>query len=270
MIIIYKNILYTKDTNLKTYFSYSVIIPTYDRPNLLLRALKSVNKQTIKPKEVFIVDNHPFYKSKIIYHKAKNLFKFNINYLKIHPRKGATASRNYASKLSTSKYLAFLDDDDFWEKKYIQKVSEKFHETKSKLNITEYNVVEINKKKKFYFHIPEQIELQELYKWNPGILCSNMVIDKDAFFKIKGFDEKILGSGDKDILIKCIKKKIKYSILKKGLVNWTSHNNQWSQNYSLILKGLIQFHMKYSKDMSLFSKIISIKKILKFKLKTIS
>lgn len=97
-----------------------------------------------------------------------------------------------------------------------------------------------------------------------------MVISKDTFLKIKGFDEKILGSGDKDILIKCIKNKIKYSILKERLVNWTSHKNQWSQNYSLILGGIIQFHKKYYNDMNLLSKIISIKKILKLKLKTIS
>lgn len=133
---------------MKKYFSYSVIIPTYNRPNLLLRALESVNNQTIEPKEVFIADNHPFYKNKIIYYKAINLFKLNIKYLKIHSKKGALGSRNFASKLSTSKYLAFLDDDDFWDKKYIQKVCEKFQETKSKLNITEYNVVDINKKKK--------------------------------------------------------------------------------------------------------------------------
>lgn len=254
---------------MKTYFSYSVIIPTYYRPNLLLRALKSINEQTIKPEKVFIVDNHPSYKSKIVCEKAKNLLKLNITYLKMNSKKGAAASRNYASKLSKSKYLAFLDDDDLWHKKYIQKVSEKIRETKSKLNITEYNVVEINLKRKFYFHIPEQIKLQELYKWNPGILCSNMVIEKDTFFKIKGFDEKILGSGDKEILIKCINRNFKYSILKKGLVNWTSHKNQWSQNYSLILKGLIQFHKKYYKDMDFISKIISIKKIINFKLKSI-
>jgi len=253
---------------LKTNFSYSVIIPTYFRPNLLLRALKSVNKQIIKPDKVLIVDNHPFNKSKIIYDKAKRLFKLNITYLKISSKKGAAASRNYASKFSNSKYLAFLDDDDFWDKKYIQNVSEKFKNTKSKLNITEYNVVKINGKKKFYFHIPEKIKFQELFKWNPGILCSNMVIEKKTFLKIKGFDEKIFGSGDKEILIKCIKKDIKYSILKKGLVNWSSHENQWSQNHSLILKGVLQFHKKYYKDMNLISKFISLKKIFNLKLKT--
>ena len=72
---------------MKTYFSYSVIIPTYYRPNLLLRALKSINEQTIKPDKVFIVDNHPSYKSKIVFEKAKNLLKLNIAYLKINSKK---------------------------------------------------------------------------------------------------------------------------------------------------------------------------------------
>ena len=244
-----------------------MIIPTYFRPFLLLRALKSINKQIIKPDKVFIVDNHPLNKSKNVYLKAKQLFKLNISYLIVPSNKSPAASRNYASKLAKSKYIAFLDDDDFWDKNYITNVRDKFKDTKSKLNITEYNVVKINGKKKFYFHIPEKIKFQELFRWNPGILCSNMVIEKSTFFKIKGFDEKIFGSGDKEILIKCIKKNIKYSVLKKGLVNWTSHKSQWSQNHQLILRGVLQFYKKYYKEMNFISKFISLKKILTLKVK---
>ena len=50
--------------------TYSVIIPTYNRQSFLLRALKSVEKQIIKPKEVFIVDNHPFGINKFIFDKC--------------------------------------------------------------------------------------------------------------------------------------------------------------------------------------------------------
>jgi len=249
-------------------FSYSVIIPTYYRPKLLLRALKSIKKQTITPNEVYIIDTHPTGKSRLNVNKAKSVLKINIIYL-TKKKNNALIARNYASKLSKSKYLAFLDDDDFWEKNYIQNVSLNIKRNKSKLNISEYNVVNLNGEKKFYFHIPKKIKIQELFRWNPGILCSNMVIEKTTFKKINGFDSNIFGSADKDILIKCIKKKIKFSIMKKGLVNWTLHKKQWSQNHELILKGVKKFHKKYYSEMSLFSKFISLKKIINLSIKNL-
>lgn len=248
-------------------FSYSVIIPTYYRPSLLFRALKSIKNQTIAANEVYIIDTHPIGKNRLNINKAKSFLKLNIIYLDSLKNKNALIARNYASNLSKSKYLAFLDDDDFWEKNYIQNVLLNIKKNKSKLNISEYKVVNLNRQKKFYFHIPEKIEIQELFRWNPGILCSNIVIDRLTFKKLNGFDSNILGSADKDILIKCIKKKIKYSVMKKGLVNWTLHENQWSQNNELILEGVKKFNKKYFSEMNLFSKFISFKKIINLTIK---
>ena len=99
--------------------TYSVIIPTYNRPIFLLRAVKNVDKQIIKPKEVFIVDNHPSGINKFIFLKAKTLCNLNLKYLRFNSKGGALGARNYAAKFSKSKYIAFLDDDDFWNKNYM-------------------------------------------------------------------------------------------------------------------------------------------------------
>ena len=37
---------------------YSVVIPTYGRNKFLAGCLESINRQTIKPEEVFIIDNN--------------------------------------------------------------------------------------------------------------------------------------------------------------------------------------------------------------------
>ena len=249
--------------------TYSVIIPTYNRPSFLLRALKSVEKQIIKPKEVFIVDNHPFGINKFIFDKAKSSFNLNIHYLRFNSKGGALGARNYAAKFSKSKFIAFLDDDDFWSKHYISEALKKLNDSNSKLNICEYNVVDKFCKKIYKFNIPTNINVETLFRWNPGILCSNIIIENKTFNKIKMFDTNIHGSADKEILIKCIKRKIKYSVLKKSLVNWTSHENQWTKNHYLILKGVNAFNKKYFKEMTFFSKLISLKKLLTLKIKII-
>ena len=245
--------------------SYSVIIPTYNRPKFLLRALKSVEKQTIKPKEVFIIDNHPFGINRFYFLKAKTSLNLNLCYLKFNSKGGALGARNYASKFSKSKFIAFLDDDDLWDRKYIFEVFKKMKDDNSKLNICEFDVVDKYKKKIYKFNIPQVIHMESLFRWNPGVLCSNIVIEKRTFRKIRQFDINILGSADKEILIKCIKRKIKYSVLKKSLIKWTSHEKQWTKNNYLILKGVNAFNKKYFREMSFVSKLMSLKKILSLK-----
>ena len=246
--------------------TFTVIIPTFNRQRLLIRAIQSINFQKKKPTEVIIVDNEPNGNNKKIFLFAKKKFNLNLRYLFYGNKKNVLKSRNFASKFVKSSHIAFLDDDDYWHKDYLLWAFNTINRNKSKLIISEYNVMSNKKKKIFTFHIPKKIDYQSIFRWNPGILCSNMIIERSTFHKIKMFDDQVFSSADKDILIKCINNKIKYSIIKKPLVNWTYHKNQWSQNNSLIIDGVTMFHKKYFKEMNLLSKIISIKKIFKLKL----
>ena len=63
-------------------------------------------------------------------------------------------------------------------------------------------------------------------------------------------------------MIRCIEKNIKYTILKKPLVNWLRHENQWSNNPKLIFEGVLKFHKKYLSKMDFITKIRHYKKIV--------
>lgn len=98
----------------------SVIIPTYNRFKFLLNAINSVKEQTYKNVEIIIVNdgstqedyyNFDFTKldSRIrMIHLKEN---FRRKYKKSSP---AANGRNICIENSKGKYIAFLDDDDFW------------------------------------------------------------------------------------------------------------------------------------------------------------
>ena len=97
----------------------SVIIPTYNRCDLLKRAINSVINQTITPKEIIIVDNGSTDQT---YQMVSSLFP-EINYF-IEKKRGVSAARNKGILESKSKWIAFLDSDDAWKPTKLEKQME--------------------------------------------------------------------------------------------------------------------------------------------------
>lgn len=101
----------------------SVVMPTYKRAEKLPRAIESVLSQTYKKIELFVVnDNDPddeytSYVKKITKRYANDQ-RFNLVIQDKHVN-GAVA-RNIGILKSKGEYIAFLDDDDWWETNKIE------------------------------------------------------------------------------------------------------------------------------------------------------
>lgn len=87
----------------------SVIVPTYNRPDLLAVCLESINKQTYDHVEVILINDAGCDVGEIV--KKANI-KGNIKCIRHNVNKGLAASRNTGIRLATGKYIAYLDDDD--------------------------------------------------------------------------------------------------------------------------------------------------------------
>jgi glycosyltransferase involved in cell wall biosynthesis len=90
----------------------SVIIPTYNRANLLGKAIQSVLDQTYQNFELIIVDDGSTDNTKELVEKFNDK---RIIYTKLRENSGSSViPRNIAMKVSKGKYIALLDSDDYW------------------------------------------------------------------------------------------------------------------------------------------------------------
>jgi glycosyltransferase involved in cell wall biosynthesis len=89
----------------------SVVIPTLDRPELLLRAIDSVLRQTHQEIEVIVVVDRPDPNTLSAVRSVEDpRLRLIVN---PHPLTAA-AARNFGADQGTGEWIAFLDDDDEW------------------------------------------------------------------------------------------------------------------------------------------------------------
>jgi len=90
----------------------SIIITTYNRPELFKRALKSAQDQTYKDYEIIVVDDcsdKPYRPNQS--YKGLEEFK-DFNFICHTKNKGLSAARNTGVKAAKGKYIVCLDDDN--------------------------------------------------------------------------------------------------------------------------------------------------------------
>jgi glycosyltransferase involved in cell wall biosynthesis len=92
---------------------FSIVTPTYKRPERLIRAVSSLQQQTYKNWEMVIINDSPFEKGYSSFETSIN--DPRIRYYKNEKNEGVNFSRNRALELlsSDSRYVIFLDDDDY-------------------------------------------------------------------------------------------------------------------------------------------------------------
>lgn len=88
----------------------SVIIPTYNRRELLLRAIASVRQQSLGNLEIIIADDGS---TDGTAQAVARLGEPRLRYCPLAHR-GACAARNAGMALTRGRYIAFLDSDDVW------------------------------------------------------------------------------------------------------------------------------------------------------------
>lgn len=170
----------------------SVIIPTYNRANLIGRAINSVLNQTYRDFEVIVVDDASTDNTLGVIEQIKD---DRIKVIKHKLNAGAAISRNTGVNASKGDYIAFLDDDDIWQPTKIEKhirvfqisgpnVGVVYSSLKQLVGGTEKLIPDARVKKK------EGYILKELLKGN-FIGTPASVIRKGCLEKSGGFDESL-------------------------------------------------------------------------------
>ena len=100
----------------------SCVITTHNRDEYLKDAVKSAIEQSYPPIEIVIVNNIPNSKTRNIVNKIADETSVPINYIEHSMNGNGSVSANLAASVVKGDYIAFLMDDDMWEKNYLEKV----------------------------------------------------------------------------------------------------------------------------------------------------
>jgi teichuronic acid biosynthesis glycosyltransferase TuaG len=105
--------------NPKKNFSIDIIMPSYNKANYLDDSIKSIINQSLKNWKLYIIDDNSTDNSLEIIDKYSELK--NINIIRLKKNKGPSFCRNLGMRISKSKYISFIDSDDTWDTKKLEK-----------------------------------------------------------------------------------------------------------------------------------------------------
>jgi glycosyltransferase involved in cell wall biosynthesis len=92
----------------------SVVLPTYDRPQYLVEAVRSVVDQTYPRIELVVVDDHsPTPAATTLSDVAVDDLE-SVRCIRHEENRGGNAARNTGIRAAAGEFVAFLDDDDVW------------------------------------------------------------------------------------------------------------------------------------------------------------
>ena len=221
----YNNKLYHHNNfkNLRKKYIASIIMPTYNRKNVISEAINSVLNQTFPNFELIIVDDgsddgtEDFIKNKY----KKYLNNHSIKYFKLD-HKGVSAARNYGLSKASGNIIAYLDSDNQWNPRFLELMINALN--KNSDSNCAYCGVKVNHNvNKAKYVLNKKFNRKKLLEKN-FIDINSFVHEKDLYEKYGGFDEDLTRLVDWDLIIRYTKEN-KPVHVKKVLVNYTIDNS---------------------------------------------
>lgn len=179
----------------------SVIIPLYNKANCIKRTIQSVLSQSYKDFELLIVDDGSTDESKNI---VLSITDSRIRYI-YKENGGVSSARNFGAQKANSKWLFFLDADDVLLPNALYSLVSNCNE---QCQIISGGIVVQNENSKIN-KIPRVKGLinNPLRQWwlkNIMPRTGNLLLTKELFFSLGGFDEQVSYNEDYGFLLKML------------------------------------------------------------------
>ena len=244
----------------------SCIITTYMRePEILKRAIKSIQRQTYQDIEIIVVNDAPEQKdlASRIGSMIQDMQDSRIQYIVHEKNSGACVARNTGANASQGEFLAFLDDDDEW---LPEKLSEQIKLMESPMiglvTCDDYIVNEKGDKVIHQNKWPKHFtsELEDMLEGNFIGGVSFPLLRKKTFIEAGMFDPMMRSSQDTDMWIRMLKIS-KLGYCEKPLLNYYITKDSITTNVDAKIQGYERLLEKYEKDYRCNPKLYQMKLI---------
>ena len=177
----------------------SVVIPTCDRPDLLREAIASVLAQTLPPREILVIDNGMVAVDRAEWWERVRLYR-------IAPRVGVSRARNVGAAIATGDYVAFLDDDDWWEPDFLLAARTAMVSEAVRCVYGRKVVSKQGSLAPYRLALPGELSVPTLLRRNPGTGGMNLLIERRLYLEVGGFDDRLHLSEDRALALEILLK----------------------------------------------------------------
>ena len=198
----------------------SVVIPTYNRGDDVVKAVRSMGQQTYKNIEILVVVDGA--KDDTVAQLKK--LQESEPRLKIieQENRGVSAARNNGIGQAKGQYVALMDDDDIASPRRLERQIERLRslpEDKPTLCVSDVDYVEKDGSRRLLTY-PEPITAQHIYRNNHFFPPTSWMASKETFAKAGVFDTQMRSAEDFDWLLRFAKNGGEFTNVKEPLVTY--------------------------------------------------
>lgn len=232
----------------------SVIIPAYQAADTIGRALASVARQTVKPREVIVVDDG----SSDGTAESARAMHANMNGIELkvisQENKGAGAARNRALSETISEYIALLDADDEWMPTKIERSMAVLEETGSVLVAHDFISRDMEGHETTIQCADNFNQASDPYSrlYRTGYIGSiTVVVRRDVVEAAGGFDETLAAAQDFDLWLKILKNRaVKFTVFPEALSLYYAGNEGITSATARRLRCTLRVAVRHSTSFS--------------------
>ena len=211
----------------------SIILPVYNRPELINRSVDSVLNQSYRNFELIIVDDGSDDETADVVDEYTKTTDADIKMIQFKQNRGVSAARNAGIDHSSGEWIALLDSDDEWNADKLEKQME-FHQQNQNVIISQCNERWIRNGK--------QVNKRKIHRKKSGRifieslkLClispSAVIFHKDLVSEIGFFDESFQVCEDYDYWLRVLRKYPVGLLDERLLTRYGGHADQLSAQY---------------------------------------
>ncbi|MER8674725.1 MULTISPECIES: glycosyltransferase family A protein [unclassified Mesorhizobium] len=214
-----------------------VVIPYYNGSAFIERSVRSVLSQTLPPNEFVVVNDGSTKNETAFLHKLAKRLHFKV----IDQANGGQGSaRNAGVRASTSNYISFLDQDDFYRDTHVEALVRAIPSDDPHLgwvygDLMEAdgagNVLRTATVKRHSAHPKRDIE--QMVGFDMHVLPSASLISRTAYEAVGGFDPQFIGYEDDDLFLRIFRSGYSNYFVDQPVTVWCIRPN--STSYTVMM-----------------------------------
>jgi len=225
-----------------------VIIPFYNGADFIERSVRSVFEQSVPANEVIVVNDGSRPEERAALDALAERYPFRI----LDKENGGQGSaRNAGVAASTSEYICFLDQDDFYLPNHIEILVEAIpakearfgfvyadlYEADADANVIRTGVVKLGAKSH------PKTDLFDMLRHDMFVLPSASLISRTAFDAVGGFDPQFTGYEDDDLFLRIFRKGYTNHFVDRAVTVWCIHTASTSFGVRMV-RSRFRYFMK--------------------------